>query len=80
MSSLVTQEKLDEFQVDIDLLERGIRDHIQIPIGKAHVPKAGFKVVAGSTYKNSSGTFLGNATLQFTIGDVTYYAPARIIT
>jgi len=80
ITSLVSQAKLDEFQIDIDLLEKGVRDHIRAQLGLVHVPAGGLMVVAGSTYANSEGITLGNATLQVTIGPSTYYVPARIIT
>jgi len=81
MTALVTQQKLDDFEIDIDLLEKGLRDHVIQPFGRVHVPNGGLAVVAGSTYKNSSGVVMGNATLQVTYGDppTTYYVPARII-
>jgi hypothetical protein len=80
MTSLITQEKLDEFQINIDLLERGIRNHVLAPLGQVHVPRGGLRVIAAATYKNSAGTLLGNATLAVTLGEHTYYVPARIIT
>jgi hypothetical protein len=80
MTSLVTQEKLDEFSQSLELLEVALRNHVKQVFGQAHAPNAGFKVVASATYTNSSGTSLGDATLQVTIGGITYYVPARIIT
>jgi hypothetical protein len=79
MTSLVTQEIIDVFQSNLGLLERALREHVMSPLGHAHNPNDGFKVVVEATFMNASGTLLGNATLRVTMGDVTFYVPARVI-
>lgn len=78
--SFVTQEKLDEFDQSLNLLETALRAHVKKVFGQVHAPNAGFNVVDQATYSNSAGVLVGDATLSFKIGNNTYYAPARIVT
>lgn len=80
MTSVVTQVKTDEFHDKVESIEKGLREHVILPLGQCHAPKGGIAVVYPATYVNSNGLAVGNAVLAITLGTTTYYVPARIIT
>ena len=80
MTSVLTSDYVEGVEAGLARLKAGLRNHLASPIGLAHDPKSAIGVTLGSTFKNSAGTTLGNAVLHFTVGALTYYVPARVVT
>ena len=80
MTNLLTNSEIDQFESTLQALTVGLRNHVSSPIGLTHDPASSIVVTEGSSYKNSSGVIIGNATLIITFNGQQVYVPANIIT
>ena len=80
MTSLITQTEIDKFQVQIDLLEKALRQHVILPIGKVHVPKGPISADSNSGYTDAANVGVGNIILTVVISSTTFYVPGRWMT